>query len=74
MRGLEGGWIMIVTTIDPVTGNRVQDLEQHPFIIEGGGAAQTKIYFESEATRQAYLAAQPDDPSRYIHNDKGLHS
>jgi hypothetical protein len=65
---------MIVTTIDPVTGKRVQDLKHHPFIIEGGGAAQTKIYFESEATKQAYLAAQPDDPSMYIHNDKEFHS
>ena len=65
---------MIVTTIDPVTGNRVQDLEHHPFVIEGGGAAQTKIYFESEATRQAYLAAQPDDPSRYTDNGTEYHS
>ena len=65
---------MIVTTIDPVTGNRVQDLEHHPFVVEGGGAAQTKIYFESEATRQAYLAAQADDPSLYFHNDKESHS
>ncbi|TCK19507.1 hypothetical protein DFR30_2820 [Thiogranum longum] len=65
---------MIVTTIDPVTGNRVQDLEHHPFVVEGGGAAQTKIYFESEATRQAYLAAQPDDPSRYTDNNTEFHS
>ena len=65
---------MIVTTIDPVTGERVQDLEHHPFVVEGGGAAQTKIFFESEATKQAYLAAQPGDPSLYFHNDKELHS
>jgi len=60
---------MIVTTIDPVTGKRVMDPEHHPFIIEGGGAAQTRIYFESEATKQAYLAAQPDDPSLYTNNN-----
>ena len=65
---------MIVTTIDPVTGRRVQDLKHHPFIVEGGGAAKTKIYFESEATRQAYLEAQPDDPSRYSLSDRDFHS
>ncbi|VAW72736.1 hypothetical protein MNBD_GAMMA15-1889 [hydrothermal vent metagenome] len=65
---------MIVTTIDPVTGRRLQDLEQHPFIVEGGGVAQTKIYFESEATKRAYLDAQPDDPSRYSHHDTEFHS
>lgn len=63
-----------MTTIDPVTGNRVQDLEHHPFVVEDGGAAQTRIYFEPEATRQAYLAAQPDDPSLYFHNDKEFQS
>lgn len=65
---------MIVTTIDPVTGKRVQDLEHHPFVIEGGGAAKTRIYFESEATKRAYLATQPDDPSLYSHNDTEFHS
>jgi len=51
---------MIVTTIDPVTGNKVTDLEQHPFIIEGHGVAAMKIYFESEATRQAYVDSVAD--------------
>ncbi len=56
---------MIVTTIDPVTGNKVTDLEHHPFVVEGGGVAALKIYFESEDTRRTYLMAQPDDPSLY---------
>lgn len=51
---------MIVTTIDPVTGNRVTDLDQHPFLIEGDGVAAMKIYFESEDTRRAYLQSQAD--------------
>jgi|GEM_PF-7106969 len=38
---------MIVTTIDPVTGNKVTDLEHHPFVVEGSGVAAMKIYFES---------------------------
>jgi hypothetical protein len=56
---------MIVTTIDPVTGNRVTDLERHPFVVEGSGVAATKIYFESEDTKRAYLRAQPDDPGLF---------
>lgn len=28
---------MIVTTIDPVTGNKVADPDHHPFTIEGVG-------------------------------------
>jgi hypothetical protein len=56
---------MIVTTIDPVTGNKVPDPEHHPFVVEGSGMAATKIYFESEETRHAYLMALPDDPSIY---------
>jgi hypothetical protein len=52
---------MIVTTIDPVTGNRVTDLQRHPFVVEGEGIAAMKIYFESEDTKQTYLMAQADD-------------
>ncbi len=46
---------MIVTTIDPMTGNKVTDLEHHPFVVEGSGMAMLKIYFESEDTRRAHL-------------------
>ena len=46
---------MIITTIDPVTGNKVSDLERCPFITEGGGVAETKIYFENDKTLQEYL-------------------
>jgi len=56
---------VIVTTIDPVTGNKVTDLEHHPFVVEGSGMATLKIYFESEDTRRAYLMAQPNDPDLF---------
>ena len=56
---------MIVTTIDPVTGNKVTDLDQHPFIIEGQGVAAMKIYFESEDTRQVYLQSLTDNTDWY---------
>lgn len=46
---------MIVTTTDPVTGKEVSNPETHPFLIEGEGEYALKIYFESEATKRAYL-------------------
>jgi len=65
---------VIVTTIDPVTGNKVPDPEQHPYVIEGRGMAAMKIYFESEETRRAYLIALPDDPSLYAKGGPSEHS
>ncbi len=56
---------MIVTTIDPITGNKVTDLEHHPFIVEGDGIAAMKIYFESEDTKHAYLMAQADETALF---------
>jgi hypothetical protein len=55
---------MIVTTTDPITGKEVFNPETHPFLIEGEGDYALKIYFESEATKRAYLeyeAAQTED-------------
>ena len=46
---------MISTTTDPVPGEPLQSLESKPFVIEGNGRLAVKIYFESEATRLAYL-------------------
>lgn len=56
---------MIVTIIDPVTGQRVVDLEHHPYVIEGSGMAALKIYFESEENKQVYLSAQPETPGYF---------
>ena len=53
---------MIITTRDPITGCSIADPDAHPFVIEGEGPAALKIYFESEATRQAYLDADWNNP------------
>jgi hypothetical protein len=42
---------MMVTSIDPITGRDIEDLEGHPYIVDGN----LVIYFESEKTRQEYL-------------------
>lgn len=51
---------MIITTTDPVTGKEVINPETHPFLIEGEGEYALKIYFESEATKRAYLEHADD--------------
>jgi len=43
---------MITVTRDPVSLNDVHDLAHAPYIVEGKAM---KIYFESEANRDAYL-------------------
>ena len=60
---------MIVTTIDPVTGTKVTDLEHHPFVVEGSGMTAFKIYFESEDTKRAYIMAHPGDPIIFKQSD-----
>lgn len=55
---------MIVTTIDPVTGEKVTDLDHHPFIIEGAGVAAMKICFESDDTRRVH-SDSPDDTTEW---------
>lgn len=49
---------MITVTRDPITLNDVTDLDNAPYIIEGSGRSAMKIYFESEANRQEYLATE----------------
>jgi len=49
---------MMTVTKDPITLNDVTDLAHAPFIIEGQGSGEMKIYFESEANKQEYLATE----------------
>ncbi len=53
---------MIVTSIYPVTGSKLTDLDNHPFVVETNGMAKLKIYVESENSRRAYLTAYPNEP------------
>ena len=46
---------MITFTRDPISLNDVVNLDQAPFVIEGAGPNQLKIYFESEANKLEYL-------------------
>jgi|GEM_PF-740023 len=49
---------MITFTRDPITLNDVTNLQTAPFVVEGQGTGMIKIFFESEANKQEYLATE----------------
>ena len=52
----------LISTIDPMTGNDIDDVTSHPSTVDGN----LTIYFDTDATRQAYLAVPLDHPSRCL--------
>ena len=46
---------MIVLVTDPITNKMVTDPKKHPFVIQGSGHGTTKIYFESQSSKEEYL-------------------
>ena len=48
----------MISSVDPMTGREIEDLEGHPFIVDGN----LVIYFESEKTRQEYMDMPIDHP------------
>jgi len=54
----------MTTTIDPITGRDIGDLEGHPYLVDGN----VVIYFESEETRKAYQEMPTDHPFRLQDN------
>jgi YHS domain-containing protein len=57
----------IVSSIDPITGRDIEDPSGHPYIVDGN----VTMYFESEATRQAYLDTPIDHPFHLVDNPTG---
>ena len=57
----------MITNIDPITGEDIVGLKGRPHIADGN----VKIYFESEATRQAYLDTTSDRSIRLPDNPFG---
>ena len=49
----------MINNIDPITGHDVMDVTGHPSVVDG----IMTIYFESEATKQAYLDTPFNHPS-----------
>jgi hypothetical protein len=54
----------MISTIDPITGRDIPDLEGKPYLVDGN----LVIYFESEQTRQEYLDTPMDHPVRLPDN------
>jgi hypothetical protein len=46
---------MRISTLDPMSLNDVQDIDNAPYVIDGDGDNAIKIYFESEQSKTEYL-------------------
>ncbi len=54
----------ILFDADPMTGNAIADLAGHPYLVDGN----VIIYFESEASRQAFRELPVDHPFPLVDN------
>lgn len=48
-----------INTIDPMTGDDIEDVTSHPSLADGN----LTVYFETEATRKAYIDLPIDHPN-----------
>lgn len=49
----------LINSIDPMTGHDIEDVTNHPSLVDG----KLTIYFETEATRKAYLGMPLNHPN-----------
>lgn len=47
-----------ISTTDPMTGRDINDLFGKPYVVEGDHYNDLTIYFETEESKQAYLAIE----------------
>jgi hypothetical protein len=52
----------LINTIDPMTGNDIDDVTSHPSLIDGN----LTIYFETDATRKAYQEMPLNHPKPHL--------
>lgn len=52
----------LINSIDPMTGNDIDDVTSHPSLEDGN----LTIYFETEATRKAYLGMPLNHPNLHL--------
>lgn len=55
---------MRVSTTDPISLVDIKNPDLCPYIVEGSGQSAMKIYFESEANKQAYLELAVEHPGK----------
>ena len=51
-----------ISTIDPMTGDDIEDVTTHPSLVDGN----LTIYFETEATRRAFMEMPLNHPSLHL--------
>jgi len=51
-----------VTTTDPMTGRDLHDVSGRPCVVHAGAQEELVIYFESEASKRAYLQVPVQHP------------
>lgn len=51
-----------IKTTDPITGRDISDLHGKPYVVEAGAEEDLVIYFESEASKRAYLDIPVEHP------------
>jgi len=51
-----------INTVDPMTGDDIADVTRHPSLADGN----LTVYFETEATRKAYLDLPIDHPNLHL--------
>jgi hypothetical protein len=54
----------ILSSTDPMTGRDIEDLAGHPYMVDGN----VILYFENEATRQAFRDMPIDHPFHLVDN------
>ncbi len=52
------------STTGPITGNDIEDPTGHPYVVEGDHYNDITVYFESDESREAYLAIPVQRPGR----------
>jgi hypothetical protein len=68
----------IISTVDPINGFDIIDVKNRPYLVEGDDTNDLTIYFETEASRQAYLDIPVEHPeqdmSKTLSNPTGEYS
>ncbi len=56
----------IISTTDPINGFDVTDRQHCPHVVEGDDSNDLTVYFQTEASRQAYLDLPVEHPERSL--------
>ncbi|MGF1614983.1 MAG: hypothetical protein ACFCVA_14050 [Gammaproteobacteria bacterium] len=56
----------IISTTDPMNGFNITDLSNRPHVVEGDSTNDLTIYFETEASLQAYLDIPIEHPEQSL--------